>query len=164
MGPFHIHCSFIKVINKLFHGFGLSNILVTSGVISEGSVYQALQGKHYKRSIRCLRLLYEAFFRRLILHSLNHGAFIPKDVIQWLRILCDQSWTPQKCQESYCQLKTNSSISIALPKKIERIKISGSPVAKYWMSFIEMVETLRMNLHLLRTRNWEFMGYFCLMW
>ena len=52
--PFHINCSFIYAMDKRFRGSGLSDILVTDGVIAEGSVDHALRGKHYKRSIRCL--------------------------------------------------------------------------------------------------------------
>ncbi len=32
------------------------------GVVAEGSVDHALKGKHYKRGLRCLRLMYEALY------------------------------------------------------------------------------------------------------
>ena len=78
MGPFHIHCSFIYATDKRFHGSGLSDVLVAAGVIAEGSVDQVLRGKHYKRSIRCLRLMYEALMRRLIWQCLSSVATIPE--------------------------------------------------------------------------------------
>ena len=59
MGPFHIQMSFIYAIYKRFKGSGLSDVLVTAGVIADGSVDQALRGKHFKRGVCCLRLIYE---------------------------------------------------------------------------------------------------------
>ncbi|KAG0725919.1 hypothetical protein GWK47_037642 [Chionoecetes opilio] len=62
-----------------------------AGVIAEGSVDQALRGKHYNRSIRCLRLMYEALMRRLILYSLCYGASVPEDVKCQLMQIYDNS-------------------------------------------------------------------------
>jgi len=155
MGPFHIHCSFIYAIDKRFHGSGLSDILVTAGVIAEGSVDQALRGKHYKRSIRCLRLMYEALIRRLIQHSIQHGASVPEEIRHQLIVMRDPSSTSQERQNSYAQLESNPNIIDIVAEELERIKISGSPMAMFWMSFLNMTEILLMNLHALRTRNWE---------
>ena len=66
LGPFHIQCSFMSAINKRFNGSGLSDLLVGAEVIAEGSVDNALKGKHYKRGVRCFRLMYEVFVRRII--------------------------------------------------------------------------------------------------
>ncbi len=40
-------------------------------------------------------------------------------------------------------------------EEFERIKNSGSPMARYWISFLEMTEILMMNLRALRTQNWD---------
>lgn len=40
--------------------------LLVGGVIAEGSVDRALKGKHYKRGLRCLRLMYEALVSQLV--------------------------------------------------------------------------------------------------
>lgn len=39
---------------------------MADGVIAEGSVDHALKGKHYKRGLRCLRLMYEALMSQLL--------------------------------------------------------------------------------------------------
>jgi len=39
---------------------------VAAGVTVEGSVDQALKGKHYKRGLRCLKLMYEALVSQLL--------------------------------------------------------------------------------------------------
>jgi len=156
MGPFHIHGSFIYAIDKRFHGSGLSDILVTAGVIAEGSVDQALRGKHYKRSIRCLRLMYEALMRRIIQHSLQNGASLSKYISIHLNILRDPTSPEQQRQDSYEHLvESTPSVLNYVADEFERIKNSGSSMAKYWMSFLEMTEILMMNLHALRTQNWE---------
>lgn len=56
--PFQVQCSLISAINKRFKGSDYSDILVAADVIEEGSVEQELRGKHYKRSIRRLRLMH----------------------------------------------------------------------------------------------------------
>ena len=66
LGPFHTHMSFISAIKKRFKGSGIAEILVAADVIADGSVDQALSGKHYKRSTRCLKLMYEVLTRRII--------------------------------------------------------------------------------------------------
>ena len=50
-GPFHTQCSFMSAINRRFNGSRLSDLLVTAEVITEGSVDNALKGKHYKRCV-----------------------------------------------------------------------------------------------------------------
>ena len=63
LGPFHQQCSFIYSIYKRFQGSGISDILVSAGVIVEKSVEQALRGKHYIRGVRCIMLMREALIQ-----------------------------------------------------------------------------------------------------
>ena len=60
LGPFHQQLSFIYCICKGFRGLSIADVLVSAGVIVEGSVDQALQGKHYQRGVRCIMLIREA--------------------------------------------------------------------------------------------------------
>ncbi len=46
-------------------GSELGEVLVAGGVIAESSVDRALKGKHYKRGLRCLTLMYEALMSQL---------------------------------------------------------------------------------------------------
>ncbi|KAK7067273.1 hypothetical protein SK128_008934 [Halocaridina rubra] len=50
----------MSAIYKCYKGSELEEVLVAGGEISDGSVEHALKGKHYKRGLRCLRLMYEA--------------------------------------------------------------------------------------------------------
>ena len=49
LGPFHCQCSFINVINKIFAGSVLSDIIVSADVIAEKSVDQAFRATHFNR-------------------------------------------------------------------------------------------------------------------
>ncbi len=60
LGPFHIQCVMMSAIFKRYMGSELEEVLVAGGVIAAGSVQKALKGIHYKRGIRCFRLMYEA--------------------------------------------------------------------------------------------------------
>ena len=41
-------------------GSGMAETLVAAGIVVEGSVDQALRGKHYRRGVRCIMLWREA--------------------------------------------------------------------------------------------------------
>ena len=51
---------------KQYKGSELGDVLVAAEVVAEGSVDRALKGKHYKRGLRCLRLMYEALISQLV--------------------------------------------------------------------------------------------------
>ena len=50
LGPNHTQSCMIYAIYKRYKGSGFADVLVAAGVIAEGSVYQALRGKHYRRA------------------------------------------------------------------------------------------------------------------
>ena len=49
LGPFRTQSCMIHAIFKRYKGRGVADVLVAAGVIAEGSVDQALRGKHYRR-------------------------------------------------------------------------------------------------------------------
>ena len=66
LGPFHTQCVMMSAIYKRYKGSELGEVVVAGGVIAGGSVDIALKDKHYKRGLRCLRLLYEALMSQLM--------------------------------------------------------------------------------------------------
>lgn len=66
LGPFHQQMSYSHAIYKRFQGSGLADILVAAGVIADGSVNQALSGKHFRRGMRCIMLMREALIQERI--------------------------------------------------------------------------------------------------
>ena len=63
---FHTQCVMMNTIHKRYKGSELGDVLMTGGVVAEGSVDRALKGKHYKRGLRCLMLMYEALICGLV--------------------------------------------------------------------------------------------------
>ena len=51
LGAFHHQMSYIYAIYKRFKGSGMAETLVAAGAVVEGSVDQALRGKHYRRGV-----------------------------------------------------------------------------------------------------------------
>jgi len=102
MGPFHIQMSYIYTIYKLFNGSGISDVLVVAGVIADGSVDQALRGKHYKCGVCCLRRFYET----LIYHTLDKhldGSALSADIKSFLAMLRKQANAKvEELEETFC--------------------------------------------------------------
>ena len=152
MGPFHIQMSFIYAIYKRFKGSGISDVLVAADVIAEGSVDQALHGKHFKHGVRCLRLFYEM----LIHHALDQWldtTSLSEEVKASLAKLRQQiNEQDEELVEVYTKLESNTEVKDLVDTLFEDCK--DAPQAEYWISFIEMVEVLTQNIHAIRTRNW----------
>ena len=156
LGPFHTHISFISAINKRFQGSGLSEIVVATVIISEGSVDQALRGNHYNRSIRCLTLMYEVIMRRNIRQGFRKGLELSSELKDKLQVLRNPSTcTQEQLQAISADLQMDAEIYSFIERALESIEKSDSPMARFWLSFMEMVEMLIMNIHALRTQDWK---------
>jgi len=66
LGPLHTQCSMMSAIYKRYKGIELEDVLVTRGVIADGSVNQVPKGKHFKRGLRCLKLSFKALMSQLV--------------------------------------------------------------------------------------------------
>ena len=66
LDPFHTQCVMMNTIYKCYKGSELGDVLVAGRVFAEGSVDRTLKGKHYKRGLHCLMLMYEALIRGLV--------------------------------------------------------------------------------------------------
>ena len=60
LGGFHTLCTLLVVIGKRFADAGLRDLLVETGVFSDGSVSSVLDGKQYYRAIRAHKIVVEA--------------------------------------------------------------------------------------------------------
>ena len=80
LGTFHTQMSFLSAIYKRTNGSGLSELLVAAGLIADGSVEQALRGKHYNRALRLLKLFYEGLSRLLIKNAKSAGINISQEI------------------------------------------------------------------------------------
>ena len=145
--------SFISAIHTRFKGSGISELLVAADIIAEGSVDQALRGKHYQRSLRCMKLLYEALTRRVLQHARLNGLLISPE----LHAQLDQLRSFQSEEEIktlYNKLESNPELATFIHQAFDMTKNTTSPMAAFWLSFMDMVEILFMNIHALRTQDW----------
>ena len=66
LGGMHLAMAFIASIGKLYGDGGLQDILTSSGTYATASSIQMLQGKHYSRGVRALKLVNEAMMHLLL--------------------------------------------------------------------------------------------------
>ena len=150
LGPFHTQVAFITAIAKRFEGSGLSDIFVSASIIADKSVDQAMRGKHFRRMVGALQLTYEALQRRIIRKSLDEGIKCPKylhDKIDELRTQNADMLT------IYSSIKQDPNFLDFLEKCYA--STGSTPMARYWLSFMYIVETLIMNIHSIKLGNWN---------
>ena len=63
MGAFHTVCVFLAVLGKRFGDAGFKDLLVEPGVIGSSACNRVLKEKHYHRSLRCHKLVFEALVK-----------------------------------------------------------------------------------------------------
>ena len=110
IGAFHQQMSYIYVIYKRFLSSGVSDILVSAGVIVEGSVDQALNRKHYRWGLRCIMLWREALIHKRLSIVLENESLSTENIHN-LDIL-KKALTENKdnLASSYADLETDQNI------------------------------------------------------
>ena len=153
LGPFHTQSCMIYAIYKRYKGSGIADVLVAAGVIAEGSVDQALRGKHYRRALRCLSLMYETLMH-LILNKNLAGLELDAFTKTQLAVLREPMSTSQECLASALEkLENDPAIDSLICSMFQDLEVSD--MANYWIDFMSMVEILMMNVYAIHTCNWE---------
>ena len=150
LGPFHTQVAFITAIAKRFQESGLADIFVSASIIAEKSVEQAMRGKHFRSIVRALQLTYEVLQRRFIRKSLDE------------RIKCAK-YFHDKVIELHTQNADMFTIYSSIKQEAHFLDFLGkcyastesTRMAKYWLSFMYMAEILIINIHSIKSRNWE---------
>ena len=103
---------------------------------------------------RGLQLVYEALQRQIIRHAMAKNVTLPKDLKLQLDTLKNENGDLSKSdlKDILRKIKENSSFNEFICKSYDII--AKTPMAEYWLSFMEMVEILVMNIHSLNTKNW----------
>ena len=57
---------------------------MSADIIADKSVDQAFRGKHYRRIVRALQLVYEALQRNIIRNGMREGLTLSEDVLELL--------------------------------------------------------------------------------
>ena len=140
LGEFHTAMSFLSTIGKRFQDSGLEDILIESDIVAPGSMNGVMSGRHYNRSVRAHKLMFDA------LQCLRWKAFL-------------NSLT---CEEREQALKTAEELNCVGPSAffLERIQeedvsslvqaymnfnsqgSDASPTFNFWSSYLDMVASL----------------------
>ena len=83
--------------------------LVTAGVVVEGSVEQALRGKHYRRGVRCIQLWREVLIQNQLSKILEQKE-LSEAIKENLNILWNVLTETQALQTAYCDLETDGNM------------------------------------------------------
>ena len=160
MGVFHTICTFLLVIGKRFQEAGLRDVIIESGVIAEGSVSGVLEGRTYNRAIRCHKLMFEAL-NRLALIGFNSWIDehhkdkkpIVDEFFKGLKALynktCEQEFKAAVASPSF------EEISQLFRSYMHYLRHGNGKLSKFWMSYVDMVETLLGLLRGSREGDWE---------
>ncbi|CAH1248853.1 Hypp8457 [Branchiostoma lanceolatum] len=159
MGMFHTLLTMLSIIGKRFQDAGLRDICIESGVIAEGSVTGVLEGRKYNRAIRFHKLMYEALqrlvwkdFLEWIGQSRVKKEFV-KDFFVSLKPLYNDV-----CQEEQRKVLTSQRFSEFVRLYDEHrdfLRNSKGKLARFWMSYIEMVEIMLNLVGASREGDWE---------
>ena len=157
LGEFHDILSFCGVIGKRFGSAGLTDILVESGILAQGSVNGVINGKKYNRALRCHRILSEALFMLLfdnffdsiddeVLSSFQSTIQDLKDAYEEGQSL-DQFY---RIAESASFLQLQSHFNEFIKKHCEE-----NPTFALWCSYLHMTGLLFNFVHATRTSDWN---------
>ena len=151
LGPFHTQCVMMSAIYKRYNGSELADVLVAAGVIAEGSVDRALKGKHYKRGLRCLKLMYEALMSRLLQERLT--PHLANDTIKNLDILRNTSASQESRAAAHEALMQDADIDNLITNLFTHVETS--PMEEYWRDFLSMTDALMQNVHAVHICDWD---------
>ena len=134
----------------LFQGSGISDILVSAGVIVEGSVEQALRGKHYRRGVRCIMLMREALIQSRIKDKLavKQLSILMKHHLDTLRQTLKES--QENLADAHRHLENDRDLQVIVKSVYES---NGTDMGDFWLTFLEMSDVLMKNIHACHSRN-----------
>lgn len=153
MGAFHTAMTFLAVLGKRFGDAGLSDILIEAGIVAAGSVPSVLDGRHFNRSMRTHKTVMEAM-QRLRLVSFR----------AWMSSRNDTDPTENNELDAICSNLTAENVTALMESEtfrkfqalfVEFCETDRGPLAKFWDSYIELVELLLRFIRATREGIWE---------
>ena len=158
MGGFHILMMILGVIGTRFGDAGLKDLAVQSEVIVEGSIENVLAGKQYNRAVRLHKINYEAMMRLLV--DAFESSFDDTEIGNFNE---DEKKEIENLKTNLCQEECERVLNSTafsdwidhFSSYITHLKVEGSDLAKFWISYLELCELLLNLIYATRTGNWE---------
>ena len=95
----------MNTIYKCYKGIELGDVLVAGGVVAESSVGRVLKGKHSKRGLRCLMLMYE-----VLMSGLVKGKHLADATRKKLKILRDMGLSKESRAAAHMALEKYANL------------------------------------------------------
>ena len=150
LGAFHQQMSYIYAVYKRFAGSGIADILVAAEIVVEGSVDQALRGKHYRRGVRCIKLMRETLIHKRLEQILKHEQ-LSEETRSNLEILRKSLTESQEIlQMAHNDLEDSEEVKGLTKKVYEEV---GTDMGDFWLSFLEMTDPLVQCIDACHCRN-----------
>ena len=150
LGTFHQQMSYIYAIYKRFKGSGMADTQVTAGIVAEGSVDQALQGRHYRRGQQCILLWREALIHLHLQKILEHQE-LPENVKLKLDTLRNALTETQGALDDAHSNVAEENNMLVLVNRV--YKEAGTDMGDFWLSFLEMTDPLVQNVDACHARH-----------
>ena len=113
----------------------MADTSVTAGVVVEGSVDQALRGKHYRRGVRCIQLWRKALINKRLAKILEHEE-LSEDIKENLKTLRNAlTETQEALQKAHKDLEEDGDVKELINRVYEK---PGTDMGDFWVSFLEM--------------------------
>lgn len=158
LGIFHTLMMFLGIFGKRFGDGGYRDLLVQSEVIAEGSVDRVLTGKMYNRSVRAVKLTFEAL-NRILIDMFEQDLDAKPETTEMLASVREEisTFTTDINNESFETLAVNQHFQAyrsRFDEFLENMKTNNGDLAQYWMSFLEMAQILLNVIFATRSGNW----------
>ncbi len=143
MGPFHAIPVLISVIFKRYGDAGLTDIITESELVAKGSLTGVTTGHHYNRSVRVIKVVYEAMVR---LENQQFGewlatlpdADIDLDLIKEKVLDFREEFNAKDCRDFI----ESNTVARLLELRTEFRKLDRGPMCSFWTGFLEMGELM----------------------
>ena len=155
LGEFHLAMTFLGTIGKRFQDGGLRDVLIESNIIATGSVNAVLSGKHYNRSVRAMKILYEALYGLIL--AAYEESMVDDGRRKFIDLMGRLRDAFTNDIETYERLTVTEDFQALFGELNQFIKAKSesSPTLTYWFSFIEIVDVLLQFLRATRSGNWS---------
>ncbi|XP_047124615.1 uncharacterized protein LOC124807117 isoform X1 [Hydra vulgaris] len=156
LGDFHMLMSYCSGISKIYADAGMQDIFIESGIVASGSINGVLLGKHYNRSVRCHKTLYEAL-QRLCFQSFLDSLVNEEncDIIEFLSAMREcivkenddfyyhnyKDYIESQKFENLCQRY----------KDFVDVQCQENATFNFWYNYIDMIQILLLHIRATRT-------------